>query len=136
MKGNNSRDGKNIFKRCEISSSHGSEYEVQNCLLGCTAVTFQRCVLPPSSGMMEAARTSETSVDNYFTRHYIPEDNSELHFQEILKDHSGHIQPDINQDITLTKAISTKPPTKAEIIIAIQELNKGKAPGIMSLQKY
>jgi hypothetical protein len=29
--------------------------------------------------MMEAARTSETSVDNYFTRQYIPEDNSELH---------------------------------------------------------
>jgi hypothetical protein len=28
---------------------------------------------------MEAARTSETSVDNYFTRQYIPEDNSELH---------------------------------------------------------
>jgi hypothetical protein len=23
---------------CEISSSHGGEYEVQNCLLGCTAV--------------------------------------------------------------------------------------------------
>jgi hypothetical protein len=29
--------------------------------------------------MMEAARTSETSVDNNFTRQYIPEDNSELH---------------------------------------------------------
>jgi hypothetical protein len=28
---------------------------------------------------MEAARTSETSVDNYFTRQYIPADNSELH---------------------------------------------------------
>jgi hypothetical protein len=28
---------------------------------------------------MEAARISETSVDNYFTRQYIPEDNSELH---------------------------------------------------------
>jgi hypothetical protein len=28
--------------------------------------------------MMEAARTSETPVDNYFTRQYIPEDNSEL----------------------------------------------------------
>jgi hypothetical protein len=28
---------------------------------------------------MEAARTSETSVDDYFTRQYIPEDNSELH---------------------------------------------------------
>jgi hypothetical protein len=27
---------------------------------------------------MEAVRTSETSVDNYFTRQYIPEDNSEL----------------------------------------------------------
>jgi hypothetical protein len=29
--------------------------------------------------MMEAARTSEMSVDNYFTRQYIPQDNSELH---------------------------------------------------------
>jgi hypothetical protein len=29
--------------------------------------------------MMEAARIPETSVDNYFTRQYIPEDNSELH---------------------------------------------------------
>jgi hypothetical protein len=28
--------------------------------------------------MMEAARTSETSADNYFTRQYIPDDNSEL----------------------------------------------------------
>jgi hypothetical protein len=28
---------------------------------------------------MEAARTSETSVVNYFTLQYIPEDNSELH---------------------------------------------------------
>jgi hypothetical protein len=27
---------------------------------------------------MEAARTSETSVDDYFTRQYIPEDKSEL----------------------------------------------------------
>jgi hypothetical protein len=27
--------------------------------------------------MMEAVRTSETLVDNHFTRHYIPEDNSE-----------------------------------------------------------
>jgi hypothetical protein len=29
--------------------------------------------------MMKAAHTSETSVDNNFTRQYIPEDNSELH---------------------------------------------------------
>jgi hypothetical protein len=27
---------------------------------------------------MEAARTSETLVDNYFTRQYIPEDNSDF----------------------------------------------------------
>jgi hypothetical protein len=31
--------------------------------------------------MMEAARTSETSVDNYFTRQYIPEDNSEFSYR-------------------------------------------------------
>jgi hypothetical protein len=39
--------------------------------------------------MMEAARTSETSVDNYFTRQYILEDNSELHTRrrENLKSH-------------------------------------------------
>jgi hypothetical protein len=29
--------------------------------------------------MMEAARTSETSVENYFTRQYIPEDKSKRH---------------------------------------------------------
>jgi hypothetical protein len=40
--------------------------------------------------MMEAVRTSETSVDNHFTRQYIPEDNSELHTRprENLKSHS------------------------------------------------
>jgi hypothetical protein len=32
-----------------------------------------------SGMMMEAVRTSETSVDNHFTRQYIPEDNSEHH---------------------------------------------------------
>jgi hypothetical protein len=31
-----------------------------------------------SNLMMEAVRTSETSVDNYFTRQYIPDENSEL----------------------------------------------------------
>jgi hypothetical protein len=39
--------------------------------------------------MMEAARTSETSVENYFTRQYIPEDKYELHTRrrENLKSH-------------------------------------------------
>jgi hypothetical protein len=96
---------------CEISGSHGGEYEVQS-LLRCTTAysnwcrpTFQRCVVPPSSGrwvslarkdsrlypigvqwtgltnllMLEAVRTSETSVDICLnTRQYIPE-NCELH---------------------------------------------------------
>jgi hypothetical protein len=31
-----SRSSKFLF--CEISSSHGGEYDVQSCLLGCTAV--------------------------------------------------------------------------------------------------
>jgi hypothetical protein len=37
-------------------------------------VRFQ--VLTAASMVMAAVRTSETSVDNYFTRQYIPEDNS------------------------------------------------------------
>jgi hypothetical protein len=42
---------------------------------------------------MEAVRTSETSVDNYFTRQYIPEDNSELHtrWRENMKSHNIYI---------------------------------------------
>jgi hypothetical protein len=40
--------------------------------------------------MMEAVRISETSVDNHFTRQYIPEDNSEHHTRrrENLKSHN------------------------------------------------
>jgi hypothetical protein len=37
----------------------------------------QNCHFSLGIMMMEAVRTSETSVDNHFTRHYIPEDNSE-----------------------------------------------------------
>jgi hypothetical protein len=39
--------------------------------------------------MMEAARTSETSFDNHFTRQYNPEDSSEHHTRrrENLKSH-------------------------------------------------
>jgi hypothetical protein len=42
-----------------------------------------------SSLTMEAARTSETSVDNHFTRQYNPEDSSEHHTRrrENLKSH-------------------------------------------------
>jgi hypothetical protein len=42
--------------------------------------------------MMEAARTSEASADNYFTRQYIPEDKSELHRRrENLKSHKVNV---------------------------------------------
>jgi hypothetical protein len=43
--------------------------------------------------MMEEVRTSETSVDNQFTRQYIPEDNSEHHTRrrENLKSHIKNI---------------------------------------------
>jgi hypothetical protein len=42
-----------------------------------------------ASIMMETARTSETSVDNHFTRQYNPEDSSEHHTRrrENLKIH-------------------------------------------------
>jgi hypothetical protein len=42
-----------------------------------------------TSLMMEAVRTSETSVDNHFTQQYNPEDSSEHHTRrrENLKSH-------------------------------------------------
>jgi hypothetical protein len=60
---------------CDISSSHGGEYEAQN-LLGCIAVFLIECKRTLIVLMMEAARTSETSVDIQLrTRQYIPEDS-------------------------------------------------------------
>jgi hypothetical protein len=41
--------------------------------------------------MMEAARTSETSVHNYFTWQYIPGDNSELQRLMIVTAAGTHI---------------------------------------------
>jgi hypothetical protein len=41
--------------------------------------------------MMEAARTSETSVDNHFTRQYNPEDSSEHHFSKVLAKSRGNV---------------------------------------------
>jgi hypothetical protein len=48
-----------------VNTDFTNNFWIQICLLGCTAL------------MMEAVRTPETSVDNHFTRQYIPEDNSE-----------------------------------------------------------
>jgi hypothetical protein len=43
--------------------------------------------------MMEAVRTCETSVDNYFTLQYIPEDKSENKF-EISSSHDVEYEVD------------------------------------------
>jgi hypothetical protein len=57
-------------------------------VLPCKPRSFCRSAY--SSLMMEAVRTSETSVDNHFTRQYNPEDNSEHHTRrrENLKSHT------------------------------------------------
>jgi hypothetical protein len=52
--------------------------------------------------MMEAERTTETSVDDYFTRQYIPEHKSELHIRrrENLKSHTDQeILHNVWQDV-------------------------------------
>jgi hypothetical protein len=57
--------------------------------------------------MMEAVRTSQTSVDNHFTRQYNPEDSSEHHTRrrENLKSHN--YQRVISQDHTLNGTNAT-----------------------------
>jgi hypothetical protein len=52
--------------------------------------------------MMEAVRTSETSVDNHFTRQYNPEDSSE------------HIVNDLHED-GLVRNIGDHPKDKSRI---------------------
>jgi hypothetical protein len=56
--------------------------------------------------MMEAVRTSETSVDNNFTRQYIPENNSEHHTRrrENLKSHMLILSQNTKE--TLCKTVS------------------------------
>jgi hypothetical protein len=69
----------NQLETCEISGSHGSEYEVQSVweILPCSQIDVNRRLIVL---MMEAARTYETSVDiDLTTWRYIPED-SELQF--------------------------------------------------------
>jgi hypothetical protein len=48
-------------------------------------------------------RTSETSVNNYFTRQYIPEDNSELHTRrrENLKSHMQELLSILKQVVRI-----------------------------------
>jgi hypothetical protein len=55
--------------------------------------------------MMEAVRTSETSVDNHLTRQYNPEDSSEHHTRrrENLKSHMDVIN--MNNKIEMSKQL-------------------------------
>jgi hypothetical protein len=49
---------------------------------------------------MEAVRTSETSVDNYFTRQYIPEDNSEPSLHVLISLYAIYGFPEFNSSPT------------------------------------
>jgi hypothetical protein len=54
--------------------------------------------------MMKAVRTSETSVDNHFTRQYIPEDNS-VHvislFLWVQFENEGYLDVVVKQEVYL-----------------------------------
>jgi hypothetical protein len=52
--------------------------------------------------MIEAACTSGTSVDNYFTRQYIPEDKYELHTRR-RENLTSHIQESLSPGLELRK---------------------------------
>jgi hypothetical protein len=58
-------------------------------ILPCKMIVDRRFRDDHSSLMMEAERTTETSVDKNFTRQFTPEDNSEHHTRrrENLKSH-------------------------------------------------
>jgi hypothetical protein len=51
---------------------------------------FVRFEVLTSSGMMETVRTSETSVENHFTRQYIPKDSSEHNFFRLKHNNEPH----------------------------------------------
>jgi hypothetical protein len=61
--------------------------------------------------MMETVRTSETSVDNYFTRQYIPEDNSEPLENLFVSDHSLRVEHNLNPGpANLTSVVKSRAP--------------------------
>jgi hypothetical protein len=53
-------------------------------VLPCKMIVDRRVSGACSSLMMEEVRNSETSVNNNFTRQYIPEDNSEHHLLNLF----------------------------------------------------
>jgi hypothetical protein len=82
---------------------------------------------------MEAARTSETSVDNHFTRQYNPEDSSEHHTRrrENLKSHILFCkQPSLKKKLTLF--ISVKKKLDIEVVVMIVMQSKTSTTHIVS----
>jgi hypothetical protein len=73
-----------MFYRSDLSSGMYCRVKLLS-----TDVSESRAASIIRAMIMEAAHTSEMSVDNYFTRHYIPEDKSEFHTRrrENLKSH-------------------------------------------------
>jgi hypothetical protein len=79
--------------------------------------------------MMEAARTSETSVDNHFTRQYNPEDSSEHHTRrrENLK---SHLKIRLNLNLRYTeeaKYLFKETDDKREKCLKFSRKGSGKA---------
>jgi hypothetical protein len=64
--------------RLSVEESEMADYVS---MLRCILNDYEYCSLgfDESIDIMEAVRTSETSVDNHFTRQYNPEDSSEHH---------------------------------------------------------
>jgi hypothetical protein len=76
--------------------------------------------------MMEAVRTSETSVDNHFTRQYNPEDSSEHQIWRLLIDPV----PMLHEDNSLTWK---EPDHMKEQIMYIACSNCITSPNIMQI---
>jgi hypothetical protein len=83
-------------------------------------------------GMMEAVRASETSVDNYFTRQYIPEDNSILHNKELYE---LYCEPDLVTCIKLNRLQWAGHVQRMEGTRIPKKVFKAKFEGVRSVGK-
>jgi hypothetical protein len=63
--------------------------------------------------MMEAVRTSEMSVNNHFTRQYIPEDNSE-------HQHHGLFQPMLSLHLSWETGEKCKKPKSKYLVVRLE----------------
>jgi hypothetical protein len=75
--------------------------------------------------VLRSELSSETSVDNHFTRQYIPEDNSEHHTRrrENLKSHILHLRfarPNMKETVIMT---TTQVKTRVEPVPETSDLS-------------